>query len=92
MLGGSVGSDGAGANGFSFAGLNGTSGTVGTETVSYSWDGGTNTLTATGPRGALFKVQITDKATGAYTVTLLDNVLQATGPNNENSPRTRPPA
>ena len=86
VLGGSVGTDGAGANGFSFAGLNGTSGTVGTETVSYSWDGGTNTLTATGPRGALFKVQITDKATGAYTVTLLDNVLQATGPNNENSP------
>ena len=86
MLGGSVGSDGAGANGFSFAGLNGTGGTVGTETVTYSWDGGTNTLTATGPRGALFKVQITDKATGAYTVTLLDNVLHATGPNNENSP------
>ena len=86
LLGGSVGSDGAGANGFSFAGLNGTAGTVGTETVTYSWDGGTNTLTATGPRGALFKVQITDKATGAYTVTLLDNVLHATGPNNENSP------
>ena len=86
VLGGSVGSDGAGANGFSFAGLNGTGGTVGTETVTYSWDGGTNTLTATGPRGALFKVQITDQATGAYTVTLLDNVLHATGPNNENSP------
>ena len=33
VLGGSVGSDGAGANGFSFAGLNGTGGTVGTETV-----------------------------------------------------------
>ena len=59
---------------------------MGTETVSYSWDGGTNTLTATGPRGVLFTVQITDKATGAYTVTLLDNVLHATGPNNENSP------
>ena len=80
LLGGSVGSDGAGANGFSFAGLNGTGGTVGTETVTYSWDGGTNTLTATGPRGALFKVQITDKATGAYTVTLLDNVLHADRP------------
>src|SRR6185503_14327016 len=39
-----------------------------------------------GPRGALFKVQITDKATGAYTVTLLDNVIHATGPNDENSP------
>ena len=86
QLGGFVGGDGAGANGFSFAGLNGNTGTVGTETVTYSWDGGTNTLTATGPRGALFKVQITDKATGDYKVTLLDNVIHATGPNNENSP------
>ena len=31
-------------------------------------------------------MQITDKATGAYTVTLLDNVLHATGPNDENRP------
>ena len=81
-----MGGDGAGANGFSFAGLNGNTGTVGTETVTYSWDGGTNTLTATGPRGALFQVQITNPATGAYKVTLLDNVIHATGPNNENSP------
>ena len=77
-LAGSVGGDGAGANGFSFAGLAGQTGTVGQETVTYSWDAATNTLTATGPRGALFTVQITDKATGAYTVTLLDNVLHAT--------------
>uniref|UniRef100_UPI001AEDBF23 hypothetical protein n=1 Tax=Mesorhizobium sp. M2D.F.Ca.ET.225.01.1.1 TaxID=2563942 RepID=UPI001AEDBF23 len=46
-LGGSLGGDGAGANGFSFATLNGTSGTVGQENVAYSWDAGTNTLTAT---------------------------------------------
>ncbi len=77
-LAGSVGGDGAGANGFSFAGLAGQTGTVGQETVTYSWDAATNTLTATGPRGALFTVQITDKVTGAYTVTLLDNVLHAT--------------
>ena len=88
-LAGSVGGDGAGANGFSFAGLAGQTGTVGQETVTYSWDAATNTLTATGPRGALFTVQITDKATGAYTVTLLDNVLHATldgadGDNTEN--------
>ena len=75
---GSVGADGAGANGFSFAGLAGQTGVVGQETVTYAWDATTNTLTATGPRGALFTVQITDKVTGAYTVTLLDNVLHAT--------------
>ncbi|WP_210246362.1 type I secretion C-terminal target domain-containing protein [Mesorhizobium sp. WSM4303] len=85
-LGGSVGGDGAGANGFSFAALNGTSGTVGLENVTYSVVG--NMLTATTTSGsrigtALFQVQITDPATGAYTVTLLDNVLHAGGPNNE---------
>ena len=62
---------------------------VGQETVTYAWDATTNTLTATGPRGALFTVQITDKVTGAYTVTLLQNVLHATldgatGDNTEN--------
>ncbi|MFD1977975.1 DUF5801 repeats-in-toxin domain-containing protein [Mesorhizobium kowhaii] len=84
-LGGSVGGDGAGSNGFSFATLNGTNGTVGQENVTYSWNAGTDTLTATGPRGDLFTVHVTDPATGAYTVTLLDNVLQAQGPNNENN-------
>ncbi|MER9580698.1 DUF5801 repeats-in-toxin domain-containing protein, partial [Mesorhizobium sp. M0276] len=82
-LGGSIGGDGAGANGFSFATLNGTTGTVGQESVTYNWDAAGNTLTATGPRGDLFTVHVTDPATGAYTVTLLDNVLQAPG-NNEN--------
>ena len=89
LLSGSVGADGAGANGFSFAGLAGQTGVVGQETVTYAWDATTNTLTATGPRGALFTVQITDKVTGAYTVTLLQNVLHATldgatGDNTEN--------
>ncbi|WP_292455097.1 VCBS domain-containing protein, partial [Mesorhizobium sp.] len=89
-LGGSLGGDGAGANGFSFATLNGTSGTVGQENVTYSWDSGTNTLTATTTSGdrigtALFSVHVTDPATGAYTVTLLNNVLQAQGPNDENN-------
>ena len=88
-LGGSVGLDGAGSNGFSFAGLNGQAGTVGQETVTYSWTAGSNTLTATTvggtrPGTALFTVQVTDAATGAYTVTLLDNVLHAWGPNDEN--------
>ena len=78
LLSGSVGADGAGANGFSFAGLAGQTGVVGQETVTYAWDATTNTLTATGPRGALFTVQITDKVTGAYKVELLQNVLHAT--------------
>ena len=47
-----------------------------------------NLLTATVTGGArigtaLFTVAITDAATGAYTVTLLDNVLHAGGPNDE---------
>ena len=50
-LGGSVGGDGAGANGFSFAGLNGTTGSVGTETVGYSWNAGTLTATTVAARG-----------------------------------------
>ena len=85
VLGGSVGTDGAGSNGFSFAGLDGQPGTVGQENVTYSWNAGSNTLTATTvggtrPGTALFTVQVTDAATGAYTVTLLDNVLHAGGP------------
>lgn len=72
------GTDGPGS--ISFASMHGTSGTVGVETVSYSWNAGTNTLLATVTGGArngfeLFKVQVTDPATGAYKVTLLDNVL-----------------
>ena len=87
VLGGSLGLDGAGANGFSFApGLNGAMATVGLETVVYSLAG--NELTAkvsTGERigSALFTAKITDPTTGAYTVTLHENVLHAGGPNGE---------
>jgi len=71
-----------------FASMNGLTGIVGQETVTYSWTG--STLTATGPRGALFTVEVTDPATGAYKVTLLDNVLHGTldgqvGDNTENN-------
>ena len=57
--------------------------------VTYSWTAGSNTLTATTvggtrPGTVLFTVQVTNAATGAYTVTLLDNVLHAQGPNDEN--------
>src|SRR5207342_2902984 len=77
--------------GFSFAGLDSTTGTVGTENVTYHWTAGTHTLTATVNAGArtgtnVFQVQITDPATGAYKVTLLDNVIHPGGPNNENLP------
>ena len=74
-LGHSFGTDGAGS--IDFASM--TTGTVGTESVNYSWDAATNTLLAevsSGPRVGtdLFKV-VVNPATGAYTVTQLDNVL-----------------
>ena len=61
-----------------FAAMDGTSGTLGTESVLYSWAG--NTLTATVDGGdrdgtALFTLEVTDTETGAYQITLLDNVL-----------------
>ena len=68
----------------SFANLDGTMGMVGTETVTYAWNAGTNILTATGPRGVLFTVSLTPA--GAYTVTLVDNVLHATGGAEANTP------
>ncbi|GEM_PF-1246485 len=73
-----------------FAAMNGENATVGTETVSFSWNSVTNTLTATGPRGPLFTVEVTDTASGDYTVTLLDNVLHESldgeaGDNTENN-------
>ena len=67
------GADGPGS--VDFASMDGQTGMVGIEEVTYAWDDETSTLTATGPRGDLFMVEITDPATGAYTVTLLDNVL-----------------
>ena len=74
----SFGADGAGD--IDFASMDGDTATVGTETVTYGWDAGTDTLTATitgGDRDGtdLFQVEVTDPSTGAYTVTLLDNVL-----------------
>jgi hypothetical protein len=80
------GADGAGS--ISFASMNGTGGTVGAEHVHYSWSG--NTLTATVAEGvrtgtALFTVQVTDTATGAYKVTQLDNILHTSGDNENNA-------
>ncbi|MGJ7457309.1 retention module-containing protein, partial [Halomonas sp. RA08-2] len=70
------GPDGVGSIGF--AGMDGTTGQVGTETATYSWNAATNTLTATGPRGELFSL-VVNPITGEYTLTLLDNVLHAEG-------------
>ncbi|KRA97542.1 hypothetical protein ASD83_10470 [Devosia sp. Root685] len=66
----------------SFASM--TSGTVGTEAVTYSWNAATNTLTASSVgRGPIFTVQVdngTDaNAAGAYKVTLLQPVLHVLG-------------
>ena len=65
----------------SFASM--TSGTVGTEAVTYSWDGASNTLTASSVgRGAIFTVQVdngTDNGNGAFKVTLLKPILHAVG-------------
>ncbi|HEV7233196.1 MAG TPA: DUF5801 repeats-in-toxin domain-containing protein, partial [Sphingorhabdus sp.] len=71
----------------SFANLHNTAGTVGTETVTYTWSG--TTLTATVNAGArngtvLYTVNVTPS--GAYTVTLLDNVLHANGGNETSAP------
>jgi T1SS-143 domain-containing protein len=73
-----------------FAAMDGDTASVGTETVTYSWNSVTNTLTATGPRGPLFTVEVTDTESGDYTVTLLDNVLHESldgvaGDNTENN-------
>ena len=69
----------------SFAQLQGTTGTIGQETVSYSWNAVTNLLTATitvSPDAnrvgdTLFTVQLNNPSNGSYTVTLVDNVLNS---------------
>ncbi len=77
------GADGPGS--ISFAAMNGQTGTVGIEQVTYSWNAGSNTLTATVTGGSgrigteLFQVEVTNPTTGAYKVTLLDNVLHEAG-------------
>jgi VCBS repeat-containing protein len=71
------GGDGAGS--VHFAAMNGQFVNVGQESVQLGWNAGTHILTGTGPRGPLFTVEVTDPATGAYKVTLLDNVLHAPG-------------
>ncbi|RIX29040.1 hypothetical protein D3M59_06850, partial [Sphingomonas edaphi] len=82
-----VASGGDGALSYSLANMHGLSGTVGTEIVNYSWNAGTNTLTGTGPRGALFSIQV-DPVTGDFTLTQIDNVLHAVVANENDATTT----
>jgi VCBS repeat-containing protein len=69
----------------SFAQLQGTTSTIGQETVTYSWNAVTNLLTATIATtpdsnrlgDTLFTVQLNNPSNGSYTVTLVDNVLHS---------------
>ena len=70
------------------ASLDGSTASVGQETVTYSVAGMLLTATITGgvrDGTALFTVEITDPATGDYTVTLLDNVIHAAGSDENNA-------
>ena len=84
---------GNGTGSIDFSAMDAQTASVGQETVTYSWNGATNTLTATitsspdaGREGAiLFTTELLDPTTGEFKVTLELNVLHAEGPNNENS-------
>ena len=77
---------GAGGTGsINFASMDGVVGVVGQESVIYSWDESTNTLTATVNAGAragltLFTIDL-DPQTGTFTATLLANVIHPPGAN-----------
>ncbi|MBM7060796.1 retention module-containing protein [Pseudomonas sp. UL073] len=74
----------AGADGFKSIELSGPD-KLGTEDVTDSqWDPATHTLTLSTARGEVIRVQITDTATGAYTVELLQPIMHAKG-NDENN-------
>ena len=77
ILPGSVGENGPAS--FDFASMHGQVAGIGGEQVSYAWDAGSNTLTATTIDGDrvgtdLFEVSV-NPASGAYNVTLLSNAL-----------------
>ncbi|SFI33789.1 T1SS-143 domain-containing protein/type I secretion C-terminal target domain (VC_A0849 subclass) [Pseudomonas guineae] len=64
----------AGADGLKSIALSGPA-TLGTENVTSSWDTATNTLTISSVRGALLTVVLTDPASGAYTINLLQPLM-----------------
>lgn len=73
----------------SFASMHNQGGMVGTEAVTFTWDSGTNTLTASSTaRGPIFTVQVdggADDGTGDYTVTLHKPVLHELGDDENNA-------
>lgn len=86
FLGGNVGLDVPGI--WSLAGMAGSNWSLGQNIGHYEWDAGNNTLKAvidgTSRNGlSLFEVKITDVNTGAYKVTLVNNVLHTPGLNDE---------
>jgi T1SS-143 domain-containing protein len=64
----------AGADGLKSIALSGPA-TLGTENVTSSWDTATHTLTISSVRGALLTVVLTDPASGAYTINLLQPLM-----------------
>lgn len=79
------GLDGAGK--VTFANLDGLFGLAGSEGVGYSWNEATSTLTASNGRGAIFTVQV-NQTTGAFTVTLLQNIIHNGAGDENNSTNT----
>jgi VCBS repeat-containing protein len=79
---GSLGYDG-GADGVKSVELTGPS-SLGSESVTSTWDASTNTLTISSARGALMTVVLTDPATGAYTVNLLQPLMHPQGGTEDN--------
>ncbi|MEE1892252.1 retention module-containing protein [Pseudomonas otitidis] len=79
---GSLGYDG-GADGVKSVELTGPS-SLGSESVTSTWDATTNTLTISSARGALMTVVLTDPATGAYTVNLLQPLMHPQGGTEDN--------
>ncbi|QOR39134.1 retention module-containing protein [Billgrantia diversa] len=70
---------GTGVDGsLSFADMDGVQVQVGQESLTYSWNAGSNTLTASSERGDLFTLQV-NPATGAFTLTQLNNLLHEEG-------------
>lgn len=68
--------------------LDGSTATLGQEAITYSVNGNVVTATVTGgdrDGTDLFTVEITDSATGAYVVTLLDNVVHTAGGDENNA-------
>ncbi|MCE8031288.1 retention module-containing protein [Halomonas daqingensis] len=74
----SFGSGGSGS--ISFAAMDGVETQVGQETIVYSWDAGSNTLTAFSPGRELniFTIEL-NPSTGAFTLTQLNNLLHEEG-------------